>query len=211
MSETELKIIVLGNSGTGKTTLVKRWMGNEINTINPTIVSEYSAKTYPYKDKIYRINLWDIGGQDKSTAVAKIFSKDSQGCILVSDVSNNQSLEDSVGWKSTIEDDCKFVDGGKIPFLLIRNKIDKLKTEEEKESLEKETKIFIQENEFDLYGLTSALNDINVKESINYFVEHIIKRLNRYLSKGNTISDRESIRIKKKSGIREQKRNKKCC
>ena len=210
MSETDLKIIVLGNSGTGKTTLVKRWMGVEIDSIKPTIVSEYSTKVFTYNDKIYRIQLWDIGGQDKSIAVAKVFSKDSHGCILVSDVSNNQTLEDSVGWKSTIEDDCKFVDGGKIPFLLLRNKIDKLKTEEEKESLEKETKIFSQENEFDLYALTSALNDINVKESINSFVEHIIDRLNRYLNKGNTISDRESIRLKNNVGIREQKR-KKCC
>ena len=210
MSETDLKIIVLGNSGTGKTTLVKRWMGVETDSIKPTIVSEYSTKVFTYNDKIYRIQLWDIGGQDKSIEVAKVFSKDSHGCILVSDVSNNQTLEDSVGWKSTIEDDCKFVDGGKIPFLLIRNKIDKLKTEEEKESLEKETKIFIQENEFDLYALTSALNDINIKESINSFVEHIIDRLNRYLNKGNTISDRESIRLKNNVGIREQKR-KKCC
>ena len=210
MSETDLKIIVLGNSGTGKTTLVKRWMGVETDSIKPTIVSEYSTKVFTYNDKIYRIQLWDIGGQDKSIEVAKVFSKDSHGCILVSDVSNNQTLEDSVGWKSTIEDDCKFVDGGKIPFLLLRNKIDKLKTEEEKESLEKETKIFSQENEFDLYALTSALNDINVKESINSFVEHIIDRLNRYLNKGNTISDRESIRLKNNVGIREQKR-KKCC
>ena len=208
MSETDLKIIVLGNSGSGKTTLVKRWMGVEIDSIKPTIVSEYSTKVFTYNDKIYRIQLWDIGGQDKSIEVAKVFSKDSHGCILVSDVSNNQTLEDSVGWKSTIEDDCKFVDGGKIPFLLLRNKIDKLKTEEEKESLEKETKIFSQENEFDLYALTSALNDINVKESINSFVEHIIDRLNRYLNKGNTISDRESIRLKNNVGIREQKRKK---
>ena len=205
MSETDLKIIVLGNSGTGKTTLVKRWMGVETDSIKPTIVSEYSTKVFTYNDKIYRIQLWDIGGQDKSIEVAKVFSKDSHGCILVSDVSNNQTLEDSVGWKSTIEDDCKFVDGGKIPFLLLRNKIDKLKTEEEKE-----TKIFSQENEFDLYALTSALNDINIKESINSFVEHIIDRLNRYLNKGNTISDRESIRLKNNVGIREQKR-KKCC
>ena len=210
MSETDLKIIVLGNSGTGKTTLVKKWMGVEIDSIKPTIVSEYSTKVFTYNDKIYRIQLWDIGGQDKSIEVAKVFSKDSHGCILVSDVSDNQTLEDSVGWKSTIEDDCKFVDGGKIPFLLLRNKIDKLKTEEEKESLEKETKIFSQENEFDLYALTSALNDINIKESINSFVEHIIDRLNRYLNKGNTISDRESIRLKNNVGIREQKR-KKCC
>ena len=206
----DLKIIILGNSGTGKTTLCKKWTGEERDSIKPTIVSEYSSKIYVYNDKAYRIQLWDVGGQDKSTAIAKVFSKDSHGCILVSDVNNHQSLEDSIGWKSTIEDDCKFVDGEKIPFLLLRNKIDMIKSEKEKESLEKETKIFSEENEFDLYGLTSALEDINVQESINSFVEHIINRLNQYLSKGNTISDRDTIKIKRNTGIRRQQ-GKKCC
>ena len=207
----DLKIIVLGNSGTGKTTLCKKWTGEERDSIKPTIVSEYSIKIFVYHDKAYRIQLWDIGGQDKSTAIAKVFSKDSHGCILVSDINNNQSLEDSIGWKSTIEDDCKFVDGEKIPFLLLRNKIDTIKSEKEKESLEKETKIFSEENDFDLYGLTSALEDINVQESINPFVEHIINRLDQYLSKGNTISDRDTVKLRRNSGIRRQNRSKKCC
>jgi len=207
----DLKIIILGNSGTGKTSLCKKWIGEERESIKPTIITEYSSKIYIYNDKAYRIQLWDIGGQDKSREIAKVFSKDSHGCILVSDVNNNQSLEDTIGWKSTIEDDCKFVDGEKIPFLLLRNKIDTIKSEKEKESLEKETKIFSEENEFDLYGLTSALEDINVQESINSFVEHIINRLNQYLSKGNTISDRDTIKIRNHSGIRRRNGNKKCC
>ena len=207
----DLKIIILGNSGTGKTSLCKKWIGEERESIKPTIITEYFSKIYVYNDKAYRIQLWDIGGQDRSNAIGKVFSKDSHGCILVSDVNNNQSLEDTIGWKSTIEDDCKFVDGEKIPFLLLRNKIDTIKSEKEKESLEKETKIFSEENEFDLYGLTSALEDINVQESINSFVEHIINRLNQYLSKGNTISDRDTIKIRNHSGIRRRNGNKKCC
>jgi small GTP-binding protein len=207
----DLKIIILGNSGTGKTSLCKKWIGEERESIKPTIITEYFSKIYVYNDKAYRIQLWDIGGQDKSNAIGKVFSKDSHGCILVSDVNNNQSLEDTIGWKSTIEDDCKFVDGEKIPFLLLRNKIDTIKSEKEKESLEKETKTFSEENEFDLYGLTSALEDINVQESINSFVEHIINRLNQYLSKGNTISDRDTIKIRNHSGIRRRSGNKKCC
>ena len=207
----DLKIIILGNSGTGKTSLCKKWIGEERESIKPTIITEYFSKIYVYNDKAYRIQLWDIGGQDRSNAIGKVFSKDSHGCILVSDVNNNQSLEDTIGWKSTIEDDCKFVDGEKIPFLLLRNKIDTIKSEKEKENLEKETKTFSEENEFDLYGLTSALEDINVQESINSFVEHIINRLNQYLSKGNTISDRDTIKIRNHSGIRRRNGNKKCC
>ena len=82
----DLKIIILGNSGTGKTSLCKKWIGEERESIKPTIITEYSSKIYVYNDKAYRIQLWDIGGQDRSNTIGKVFSKDSHGCILVSDV-----------------------------------------------------------------------------------------------------------------------------
>jgi small GTP-binding protein len=209
----DLKIIIIGDSGTGKTTLIKRYLGEEITSIKPTIVSEYSTKIFEHNDKMYRIQLWDIGGQDKSTTIAKVFSRESHGCIIVSSVNNNQTLENTENWKETVKDDCKFIDGDDIPFFLLRNKIDLIQTEEEKESIEKETKIFCDEKGFDLYSITSALENINVKEGIDSFFKHVIERLERYLNKGNNIAGRESVKLNQNVGVRgkEQQNSKKCC
>ena len=100
----DLKIIIIGSSGTGKTSLVKRWIGNTFESTKPTIISEFSTKIYKKGEIIYRVQLWDIGGQDKSTAVTKIFAKDSHGCIVVCDINDEKTLEDTADWKSVVED-----------------------------------------------------------------------------------------------------------
>ena len=213
----DLKIIVIGSSGTGKTSLVNRWAGKEFCNTHPTIVSEFSPIVHKFEDNLYRVQLWDIGGQDKSKAVTKIFAKDSHGCIVVCDVNDENTLEDTASWKSFVEDECIFIDGKQIPFLLIRNKIDMIEDDEEKKNLEEETKAFGEENEFINYFLTSAKDNINVKESIAYLLDHVIQRLLNYLNQGlkdtNSMEIRQSVRLSKKGEIpqEEQEAKKKCC
>ena len=165
----DLKIIIIGSSGTGKTSLVKRWVGQNFESTRPTIVSEFSTKIFKQGENFYRAQLWDIGGQDKSTAITKIFAKDSHGCIVVCEINDQKTLEETAAWKSVVEDECIFTDGGAIPFLLIRNKVDMIENEEEKQKLEEETKNFCDENEFVKSYLTSAKENINVNESLDFF------------------------------------------
>lgn len=212
----DLKIIVIGSSGTGKTSLVKRWVGQNFEQAKPTIVSEFSTKIYKHGENLYRVQLWDIGGQDKSTAITKIFAKDSHGCIVVCD-NNEETLEETASWKSVVEDECIFTDGSTIPYLLIRNKIDIIENEDDKKKIEEETKNFCEENDFINSFLTSAKDNINVNESLEFFLEHITKRLEDYLKQGNedinNMEYRQSVRISQKGAIpeEEQREKKKCC
>ena len=213
----DLKIIIIGSSGTGKTSLVKRWIGNAFESTKPTIISEFSTKIYKKGDIFYRAQLWDIGGQDKSTAITKIFAKDSHGCIVVCDINDEKTLEDTAAWKSVVEDECIFTDGGAIPFLLLRNKVDMIENEEDKTRLEEETKNFSNENEFVKSYLTSAKENINVNESLDFFLDHIIQRLNDYLNQGkediNNMEYRKTVRLSSSGAvpIEEQRVKKKCC
>jgi Ras-related protein Rab-32 len=212
----DLKIIIIGSSGTGKTSLTKRWTGQNFEPTKPTIVSEFSTKIVKHGDNLYRVQLWDIGGQDKSPAVTKIFAKDSHGCIIVCDTEED-TLEETSSWKSVVEDESTFTDGGKIPFLLIRNKIDILENDDEKKQIEEETKTFCEENEFIKFFLTSAKDDINVKESIDFFTGHIIQRLEDYLKQGNedinSMEYRQSVRLTQNGIIPEDEQRAKrgCC
>ena len=71
----DLKIIVIGDSGTGKTSFVNKWTKNIFSdTYKATIVSEFGFKIFEYNGKLYRIQLWDLAGQDKNTMVTKIFA-----------------------------------------------------------------------------------------------------------------------------------------
>ena len=88
----DLKIIVIGKSGMGKTSFVNRWTKNIFSeSYKATIVSEYGHKIYEYNGKLYRIQLWDIAGQDRNVKLTKTFAKKSHGCIILSDVTNIES------------------------------------------------------------------------------------------------------------------------
>jgi small GTP-binding protein len=91
----DLKIIVIGTSGTGKTSYVNKWTKNIFNEeYKATIVSEFGFKVFEHEGKLYRIQLWDLAGQDKNSTVTKIFAKDSHGCIIVSDATKPSSLNE---------------------------------------------------------------------------------------------------------------------
>ena len=91
----DLKIIVIGNSGSGKTSFVNRWTKNIFSdTYKATIVSEFGFKIFEADGKLYRIQLWDLAGQDKNAMVTKIFAKDSHGCIVMADATNLQTREE---------------------------------------------------------------------------------------------------------------------
>ena len=86
---TDLKIIVIGKSGTGKTSFVNKWTKNEFSeAYKATIVSEYSYKIIDYGKRFYRIQLWDLAGQDRTAKITKAFAKGSHGCVVLCDATN---------------------------------------------------------------------------------------------------------------------------
>ncbi len=85
----EIKLIVIGKSGVGKTSLVNKWTKNKFSEeYKATIASEFGFKIYEHEGKYYRVQLWDIAGQDKNIMVTTIFARDSHGCIIMSDATN---------------------------------------------------------------------------------------------------------------------------
>ena len=183
----DLKIIIIGKSGSGKTSFVNKWVKNEFDeNYKPTIVSEYNSKIYKYEDKIYNINVWDIAGQDRYAAIIKSFSKNTQGCITMSDVMNPNSLTETLAWKKNLDENELLCDGGKIPNVLIENKVDLVEENEAKDISQLEE--FCKKNEFDACFKTSAKTGYNIKESMEKLISIIIKRLNAYSEKNNNLN-----------------------
>ena len=91
----DLKIIVIGSSGAGKTSFVNKWTKNVFpEDYKATVVSEFGFKIFDHEGKLYRIQIWDLAGQDKNTTVTKIFAKDSHGCVIITDVTRENNLEE---------------------------------------------------------------------------------------------------------------------
>ena len=194
-TKNELKIIVVGNSGTGKTSFVNKWIKNTFDeNYKATIVSEFSYKIVDYKDKSYKIQLWDLAGMDQNICITKIFSKDSNGCIVLSDITNERTLNECVKWKNTVDETTKFIDGTNIPAILIRNKVDLLENDDNNND-EEQMKEFCQSHSFLRCFKTSAKTGINIDEAMNFLISTIIDKMEKLAENGSNPfeKDRNSL------------------
>ena len=196
-TKNELKIIVVGNSGTGKTSFVNKWINNIFDeNYKATIVSEFSYKIFDYKDKSYKIQLWDLAGMDQNICITKIFSKDSHGCIVLSDITDEKTLNECIRWKDTVDETTKFLDGTNIPSILIRNKIDLLENDDNNvNDDEEQMKKFCDDHGFLRCFKTSAKTGSNIEEAMNFLVSTIIDKMEKLAESGSNPfeKDRKSL------------------
>ena len=208
-TKNELKIIVVGNSGTGKTSFVNKWIkGTFDENYKATIVSEFSYKIFDYKDKSYKIQLWDLAGMDQNICITKIFSKDSHGCIVLSDINDKKTLDISIKWKNTVDETARFLDGTNIPSILIRNKIDLLENEDNNDD-EEQMKEFCEKNKFLRCFKTSAKTGTNIDEAMNFLISTIIDKMEAFAQSGNNPfeKDRKSMVLQSAKHSEKNKEN----
>ena len=212
-TKNDIKIIVVGNSGTGKTSFVNKWIKDTFDeSYKATIVSEFSFKVIDYKDKSYKIQLWDLAGMDQNICITKIFSKDSHGCIVVSDITNEKTLPECVKWKNTVDETTKFIDDSYIPAILIRNKVDLLEENNDNDNDnddENMIKEFCEKNKFLRCFKTSAKTGTNIEEAMNFLISNIIDRMDKIAQSGSNPFEkqRESLVLQKSKNSDNNKDN----
>ena len=210
----ELKIMIIGSSGVGKTSFVHRWTKGVFSAdYKATIISDLGFKIYNYKDNLYRIQLWDIGGQENSASMAKIFARDSHGCIVITDLSINETPQSILQWKEIVNEQSTFIDDEKIPFILIGNKVD-LIDKEEINNVEERTKEISKNYGFLNYFLTSAKDGINIEESMKFLLEYIIEKMSKFCDENKVEfgqKRKDSLKLNKEIHPIRKQEKKTCC
>mmetsp|Transcript_18133 Transcript_18133/g.25249 ORF Transcript_18133/g.25249 Transcript_18133/m.25249 type:complete len:185 (+) Transcript_18133:160-714(+) len=88
--EKEIRILILGLDNAGKTTIVKKFCGEDIKKISPTL--GFNIKTLHYKK--YTLNIWDVGGQQTIRSYWRNYFEKTDGIIWVVDSVDSQRLLD---------------------------------------------------------------------------------------------------------------------
>ena len=95
----EMKAILLGNSGVGKTNLIKTSMGNNFEEDSQTTTNAtFFQKEIKIGKESYYLDLWDTAGQEKYQSVTKIFLKKSEIIVFVYDITDENSFNDLEKW-----------------------------------------------------------------------------------------------------------------
>ena len=182
-NELKLKVILVGSSGTGKSSIIQRYHNNTFtqNTRSTMSMNFISKKLYLNNKKIVA-NIWDTAGEEEFRSMNKLFIINSDIVIFVYDITNKKSFEDLDFWHKYIIDEL-----GQSPyFALIGNKIDIYEKEEVREEEGEELA-----NEWEAHFALLSAREENM--AVNTFFEDIIKL---YLEK---IGDQEDKLVKNSS------------
>ena len=103
---TNIKVVFLGESYVGKTSLINRYISDKFNEeVMSTLAGTYSTKSIYYQNKEYFFNIWDTAGRQNYRSLNKIFLKDVNIIVLVYDITKKQSFLELQYWLDLILED----------------------------------------------------------------------------------------------------------
>ena len=189
--ERDIKIILLGETGVGKTSIINRYINNEFNNEAPSTLGASFATKEVKMDKIkYLVNVWDTSGQEKYHSVTNLFINGSNIVILVYSIDSQISFDGLDYWYNTIKEK---LEGDKYILAVIGSKGDLIDNEiipEEK------AKKFAEEKNA-IFRIVSAKED---SEGINKLFNHLLDELiknKKYEIRAESVAIKRPIKAKK--------------
>lgn len=120
-----LKIVILGDSGVGKTTLLQQYLNGKVSRqTKPTIGADFSKKEILIDNTVVTLQIWDTAGQEKFQSLGYAFYRGADCCALVYDLTSAQSFESLDRWKKGFIDNAGPSDPSSFPFVCLGNKLD---------------------------------------------------------------------------------------
>lgn len=178
------KIVLIGDSGTGKSSIHSRYVRNEFSIDSKsTIGVEFSTKTIITNDKTLKIQIWDTAGQERYRAITNAYYRGSVGIIIVYDITNRTSFYDVEKWRKEV---FSFVDYH-VPVILLGNKLDQSHL---RDVSYQEGKEYATQNNM-MFGEVSALNNTNINELLMSFAEVILSIITK-VNNGEPITNSPS-------------------
>ncbi|XP_020599754.1 ras-related protein RABA1f-like [Phalaenopsis equestris] len=166
------KVVLIGDSGVGKSNLLSRFTRNEFNLESKsTIGVEFATRSIRVEEKVVKAQIWDTAGQERYRAITSAYYRGAVGALLVYDITRHITFENVERWLKELRDHTN----PNIVIMLVGNKADlrhlrAVSTEDAKAFAERESAFFME---------TSALESMNVEIAFTEVLSQIYRVVSR--------------------------------
>lgn len=158
-----LKVLVLGEAGVGKSSLMLRFTEEKFSSdILPTVGIDFRVKVVEHRGYSVKLAIWDTAGQERFRNITAAYYRGAQAVVLVYDITNRRSFEKIGGW---LEEEERHNGDTKTVKLLVGNKSDRagrrrVSLEEARAWAEREDIIFVETSAKDASGVEQAFLEL---------------------------------------------------
>jgi small GTP-binding protein len=203
------KVVIIGDSGVGKSNILTRWTRNEFNLESKsTIGVEFTTRTVQINGKNIKVQIVDTAGQERFQAITSIYYRGAVGALVVYDITKHQTFRNVEKWLRELHNNTN----DNVSVILVGNKVDlsnlrEVTTEEAKNWAAQHNISFIE---------TSALDNTNIEQCFQIILHEIYERTTKpalanseNAEKSNELkSGGETIKIDEKSQQTKEKNDK---
>lgn len=166
------KVVLIGDSGVGKSNLLSRFTRNEFNLESKsTIGVEFATKSIQVDAKTVKAQIWDTAGQERYRAITSAYYRGAVGALLVYDISKQITFENVERWLKELRDHAE----QNIVIMLVGNKSDL----RHRRAVTTEDAMAFAENNGLAFIETSALDATGVDESFRQILTEIYRSMSR--------------------------------
>ncbi|KAG0164479.1 Ras- protein Rab-11A [Apophysomyces sp. BC1034] len=174
------KLVLIGDSGVGKSNLLSRFTTNEFNLESKsTIGVEFATKNIEIDKHTIKAQIWDTSGQERYRAITGAYYRGAVGALLVYDITRQSSFQNVTHWLKELREHAD----QNIVIMLVGNKVDLSDTSRAVTSDEGGS---LAEQEGFLFMETSALDATNVESAFATVFDNIYTTLPKKQPAGDT-------------------------
>ncbi len=198
----KLKVVIVGDSGVGKTNLIKRFVTNSFNqNSKATVGVEFLSKSYRINDQVFKIEMWDTAGQERYKSITAAYYKGAKGALIVYDITQKTTFENISKWMTEIKEKSS----KDMKVMIIGNKTD---LKDERQVTTEEASLKAQDLGAPIME-TSALDASNVKEAFYDLMKEMYKEIRKKLDivESQAETGKEGVQL----DTNEEQKKKSCC
>ncbi|MHA1271029.1 MAG: Rab family GTPase [Candidatus Helarchaeota archaeon] len=166
--EYKFKVVLLGESGVGKTSIIDRYVNNRFKEkYQPTLGVDFLIKDIEINDNKVKLIIWDIGGELQWKNKLNLYLNGADGAIIVFDLTRLDTFKSLKFWHEKVT-----TISGRNPYIFVGNKLD---LEKNRKVTLSQVTTFIKRKSYPLYLETSAKSGEKVEKLFTRISEEIIK------------------------------------